>query len=318
MKHVIVSPMEQRTTVKKKSLWKTLWSYRYIYLFILPAVVWYFIFCYVPMYGITLGFKEFRFDKGLLGSPWVGTRYLMQFLTHYDFWKLIRNTVSISFFKLLFGFPAPIILALMLNEIKNRVFKRTVQTLSYLPYFVSWVVVMTIFAKFLSPNAGPVNEWKTALFGGDSIYFMGEPVWFYPIVIISNVWKSVGWNSIIYLAALSTIDPELYEAATIDGAGKWKSLTHITLPGLRPTIGILLILSVGGLMYAGFDQIYLIRNPSNLDVSEILETYILQAGLRQGQFSYAAVIGFFQSVVAFLIVVTTNTIAKKTTEISLW
>lgn len=289
-----------------------------MYLFIIPAIIWYFVFAYMPMHGITLGFKEFHFNKGIWNSPWVGTRYLTQFLTYFDFWRILRNTVLISFLKLLFGFPAPIILALMLNEVRMLKFKRTVQTVSYLPFFVSWVVVMTLFSKILTPHAGPVNELKVALFGGESIFFMGSPSWFYPIVILTHVWKSIGWNSIVYLAAISNINSELYDSAAIDGAGRWRMMLNVTLPSIKPTIGILFILSIGSLMSAGYEQIYLIRQPSNLEVSEILDTYIIHTGIRQGQFSLATVAGFFQAFVAFILIVTTNQISKKTSEVSLW
>jgi len=303
---------------RKKSLWKTIWYYRYIYILIIPAIVWYFIFCYIPIYGITLAFREFRFDKGIWGSPWVGTRYLMQFFTSFDFWKIIWNTVFISSLKIILGFPAPIILALMLNEVRNVAFKKTIQTVSYLPYFVSWVVVITLVTKFLTPYGGLINEIKVALFGGEPIFFMGERAYFYPLVVLTDIWKNAGWGSIIYLAALTGINPELYEAAIIDGAGKWKSLIHITLPCLRPTMGIIFILSIGNLMRAGFDQIYLMQNPAIIDISEILDTHVLKMGIRQGKFSYASAVGLFQSVISFILIVIANRISRKTTEISLW
>jgi putative aldouronate transport system permease protein len=304
--------------VNKNRMWSRIWSYKYMYLFILPALVWYFIFAYIPMYGITLGFKEFHFNKGIWNSPWVGTQYLIQFLSYFDFWKIIKNTLLISFLKLLFGFPAPIILALMLNEVRHKKFKQVVQTVSYLPFFISWVVVMTLFTKILTPNAGPVNDLKVSLFGGDPIFFMGSPFWFYPIVVISFIWKSIGWNSIIYLAAISSINPELYDSAAIDGAGRWKMMLNVTLPSIKPTIGILFILSIGSLMSAGYEQIYLIRQPSNLEVSEILDTYIIQAGIKQAQYSLATVAGFFQAFVALILIVLTNQVSKKTSEVSLW
>lgn len=304
--------------LNQKTLIKRIMEHKYIYLLILPAILWYFVFCYIPMYGITLAFKDFRFDKGLLWSPWAGTKYLMQFLTSFDFWKIIRNTLLISFLKLVVGFPAPIILALLLNEVRKAAFKRIIQTVSYLPYFVSWVVVITLFSKFLSPYGGVINDIKVALFGGEPVYFMGESTYFYPLVLFTDMWKNVGWGSIIYLASLAGINPELYEAAIMDGAGKWKSMIHITLPGIRPTIGIIFILSIGNLMRAGFDQIYLMQTPGVLDQAEILDTYVLKSGIKLGKFSYATAAGLFQSVISMLLIIFANKVSKKATEISLW
>lgn len=303
---------------KRSALLKKIWNYKYLYLFILPAVVWYTVFCYVPMYGVTLGFKEFRYDKGILGSPWVGLRYVTQFFNYYDFWKLIRNTVLSSGLKLIFCFPAPIILALLLNELKNIRFKKTIQTVSYLPFFISWVIVMTLFNKLFSPNNGPANDLMVSLFGGKPIYFLGEPKLFYPLVVLTDMWKGVGYGSILFLSALSGIDPQLYEAAMVDGCNKWKSIIHISLPGLIPTIGIMFILSIGTLMKGAFEQIYLMQTPSTLDVSEILDTYILKSGIIGGMYSYATVVGIFQSIVSIVLIITTNKISKKVTEVSLW
>lgn len=302
----------------RKSLWKRVWKYKIIYLFILPALIWYFIFLYLPMYGVTLAFQTFRFDKGYFGSPWAGAYYFMQFVTYPDFWKIILNTFAVNGLKILLGFPAPIILALMLNEVRRKSFKRVVQTVSYLPYFVSWVVVITLFSKFLTPNGGLVNDIKMALFGGEPVFFLNEKQYFYPIVVLTDIWKNAGWNSIIYLAALAGISPELYEAAMIDGAGRFKSMFHITLPCLRPTITIMFILTIGTLMRAGADQIYLLQYPGVLDLAEILDTHVIKQGLLQGRYSYATAVGLFQSVVCFVLVMVTNAASKKVSDISLW
>lgn len=297
---------------------KQLWKYKYLYLFLFPAIIYYFTFAYIPMYGITLGFKEFQFNKSIWEMPWAGMQYFDQFINYYKFWDLIRNTLFISFLKLLFGFPAALGLALLLNEIRSRWFKRMIQTVSYLPFFVSWVVVMTLFSKILSPNAGPINELKTKWFGGDPIFFIGDPSWFHSIVVLSDVWKHVGWNTIIFLAAISAINPELYEAASMDGARRFQRMWYITLPSIRPIIGIMLILSMGGLMSAGYEQIYLMRQPSNLAVSEILDTYIIHMGLRQGYYSLATVAGMFQGVVSLVIIFAANTISRRASGVSLW
>jgi len=272
-------------------------------------MVWYFIFRYIPMYGLTLAFKQFRFDRGIIGSEWIGLRYLTQFLTHYDFWKLLGNTFSISILKLIFTFPAPVILALMLNEIRYRKFKRAIQTVSYLPYFVSWVVVVTLFMKFLTPHGGPVNDLKIMLFGGEAVYFMGEKSWFYTIVIFQEIWKK---------AVLTTINPELYEALHIDGGNKWNALIHITLPALLPVMGILFILTTGNLMRIGFEQIYLLQNPAVLDIAEILDTYALKEGIRRGRFSYASAVTLFQSVFSLILIIVVNKGTKKATGVALW
>lgn len=304
------------TTKKNKSLSK-IWSFRYIYLFLLPAIIWFLVFAYYPMYGILIAFKDFKYNLGILGSPWEGFRYFKQFLNDSNFYNVLRNTLSISALKLLFGFPAPLVLALMLNAITKGKIKRAFQTISYLPHFVSWVVVVTLLQKILSPNVGLVNDIREHM-GLDPIFFMGNPSLFYPLVIISDIWKGVGWGSIIYLAALTNIDPHLYEASQIDGAGRWSTLFKITLPCLTPTIAILLIFSLSGILNAGFDQIYLMQTPATLHVSEILDTYVLKTGIQQGQFAYSTAIGLFKSVISLLLIVVVNKISKRLSDTSLW
>ena len=297
---------------------KKVWKYRVAYLFLIPAIVWYFIFCYMPMYGVLLGFKDFRFDLGIWGSPWAGTRYLNIFLTHHQFWPIIRNTLVISGLRLFVGFPAAIILALMLNEVTQRWFKKLTQTVLYLPFFVSWVVVVTLFNRLLSPHGGVVNDLLGSLFGKDPIFFMGERDYFYPLVTFAHVWKNLGWSTIIYLAALSFVNPELYEAAMIDGAGKLKMIWHITLPSMKFIMGINIILSLGSLMHVGFEQIYLMQTPGVMAIAEILDTHVLRQGLQRGQFSYATIVGLFQSFIGLILVVTANGLSKKFTEVSLF
>ncbi len=309
--------------MKKSNMKKTLtaiWNKKVLYLFILPALVWYFIFCYVPMSGLLLSIKEYSFTKGIYGSDFAEPidKFFKLFFNNTNFWKLIRNTVLISVLKLITSFPAPIILALLLNEVRVKWFKKTVQTISYLPFFISWIIVVTMLSQLLSPYGGPINDLKVSLFGGDTIFFMGERSWFLPIVLISNIWKGVGWGSIVYLAAMSNINPELYEAARIDGASRFQMMFKITLPSISTTIGILFILAVGGLISAGYDPIYLLQQPGNLELSQILDTYIVEVGLRQGNYSIATVASMFQGVIALILVVTTNSILRRTTEISLW
>ena len=302
--------------MKNKTL-KTIWYYRYIYLFLLPAFIWFLIFAYYPMYGILIAFKDYKYNLGILGSPWEGLRYFKQFLNDSSFYNVLRNTLSISALKLLFGFPAPLILALMLNAVsKGRVMK-WFQTISYLPHFVSWVVVVTLMQKILSPNVGLLNDIRGSM-GLEPIFFMGDSALFYPLVIFSDIWKSIGWGSIIYLAALTNIDPSLYEASQIDGAGRWSTLFKITLPCLTPTIAILLIFSLSGILNAGFDQIYLMQTPATLNVSEILDTYVLKTGIQQGQFAYSTAIGLFKSAISLILIVFVNNVSRKLSETSLW
>lgn len=303
----------------KMSLGERVWKYKAFYFFLLPAIIWYAIFCYYPMYGVLIAFKNFKFNLGILGSQWVGLRYFKNFLGDSYFWNIVKNTLVISVLKLVCGFPAPIILALFINEMRNLRYKKVVQTLSYLPHFVSWVVVVALLTKLLSPNNGAINELRHAINpDAKPIFFLGEPGWFYPIVVLSDIWKNVGWGSIIYLAALTGIDPEQYEAAELDGANRWQKMRHITLPGIYPTIGILMILSLSGILNAGFDQIYLIQKPSTLHLSEVLDTYVLKRGLQQGQFSYSTAVGIFRSVVSMILIVSVNAMSRRFSDVSLW
>lgn len=302
---------------KWKKLWTRIWYFRHIYLFLLPAIIWFLVFCYYPMYGALLAFKDFKYNLGIVGSPWVGFRYFKYFLVDPKFFEVLRNTLVISFLKLIFGFPAPIILALMLNEVRQAKFKKVVQTISYLPHFVSWVVVVTLLQKILSPHAGLLNDIRFQM-SLEPIFYMGRKQLFYPLVIISSIWKGIGWGSIIYLAALSNIDQNLYEAAEIDGAGRWRMMFNITIPSIVPTIAILLIFDLSGILNAGFEQIYLMQTPSTMGVSEILDTYVLKLGLLDGQFSYSTAIGLFRSLVSLILIVTVNWVSRRISEVSLW
>lgn len=303
--------------LNKNKSFKKIWYFRHIYLFIIPAFIWFLVFAYYPMYGILISFKHFQYNLGILGSPWEGLRYFKQFLNDPNFYQVLRNTLSISGLKLIFGFPAPLILALMLNSVIHGKFKRVFQTISYLPHFVSWVVVVTLIQKILSPNVGLVNDIREHM-GLSPIFFMGNPSLFYPLVVTSDIWKGVGWGSIIYLAALTNIDPNLYEAADIDGAGRWSKLFRITLPILTPTIGILLIFSLSGILNSGFEQIWLMQTPATLRVSEILDTYVLKTGIQHGEFAYSTAIGLFKSVISLFLIVVVNNVSRRLSDISLW
>ena len=306
------------TLSRKRKLSTRMWEARYMYLFLLPALVWHVIFKYVPMYGVLLAFKDFRFDRSILQADWVGLQYFEMLFARPDIGRIISNSLRISVLKTVTGFPMPIILALLLNEVRNRRFKKAVQTVSYLPHFVSWVVVYALFMKVFSPNDGILNELRQTYFGLEPIYYLGKPEYFDFFIIFSAIWKEVGWSSIIYIAAIAALDVEMYEAARIDGASRLKSIFHITLPCLMPTIGILMLLNIGSLVSAGFDQIYLFQNPAVLKVAEVLETYVVKIGLQGGDYSYATALGLIQSLVVLFLIVVSNTAAKKMSGISLW
>ena len=304
-------------SLPKKSLWQRMGKYKMVYLFILPCVVHLLIFSYFPMYGATIAFKDYRYNLGILGSPWVGLQNFRIFLGSYQFWQTLRNSVVISLLKTVFCFPASIILALLLNELRFPRFKRWIQTFSYLPHFVSWAVIVTIMTALLSPYGGVINRMRDYL-GLPSLFFMGERRFFYPLVIISSNWSGIGWGTIIYLSALSSINPELYEAAYMDGAGKLRCVWHITLPGIKTTVGILFIFWMGGILNAGYDQILLLQQPANMEISEILETYSLRVGLLQGRFELASAIGLFRALFSFCMMMLTNWVSKKFMEVSIF
>jgi putative aldouronate transport system permease protein len=300
-----------------RKFWLGIRKNRYLILMVAPVVVYYFIFSYIPMYGAIIGFKDFSPGKGILGSPWVGFHWFLAFFRSVYFGRLIGNTLLLSLLSLLFSFPVPIVFALLLNEVKSGVFKRAVQTVSYMPHFISLVVVVGIIVNFLSPTDGIVNSLLRGI-GLEPVNFLGEPAWFRPLYIGSGIWQSFGWNSIIYMAALSSIDPQLYEASRIDGAGRWKQMLHVTLPGIRPTIVMLLILALGGLMNVGFEKIILMYNPSTYEVADVISTYVYRRGLLGAQYSFGAAVGLFNSVINFILLITVNRISKRVTDIGMW
>lgn len=302
---------------RKKTIWFRIWQHRVFYLFLLPGIAWFFIFAYIPMYGLTVAFKDFNFSQGILGSPWVGLKYFEQFFNYYQSGEIIRNTFVISSLKLLIGFPMPIILALLLNEIKVVKFKRTVQTISYLPHFISWVVVVTLMQRLLTPYGGPVNELIAAL-GFDKITFLGNINYFYQVIILSDIWKAVGWGAIIYLAAISGVDPQLYEAAKMDGASRLRQMWHVTLPSIKGVMVIMFILACGNIMTVGYEQLLLLNTPSTASIGTVLDVYTIKAGLEEGRFSYATAVGLFQGTIGLILIVTANQISRKVNDTSLW
>ncbi|UUX33746.1 ABC transporter permease [Fundicoccus culcitae] len=311
--------VEQYYSPIKRSLWSKILKHKTFYMFLLPCIVFFAIFSYWPMSGLILSFKEFRFDRGLLGGDWVGLRYFEQFFRDPRSDMYIRNTLIISALKLFLYLPFPILLALGFNEISNRRAQSTMQSISYLPYFISWVVVVGLIQRILAPNTGLLNQ-IIQFFGGtgDTFYLMQEE-YFFPIVFISYLWKEIGWDSIVYFSAIVGISPSLYEAAAIDGANRLQQTRHITLPSIRTTIFLLFLLSLGGILSAGFDQIYLLQTPGNANVSETIDTYVVQTGLQGGQFGYATAIGMLQGVAGLVLTIIMNRLAKRVSDdVTLW
>ena len=304
--------------LNKKSLKSTLLHYWPLYVMLLPAIIYYILICYVPMAGNVLAFKEYSFKKGIWGSDFVGLRYFESFFKSYDALRLIKNTLTVGFIKCILEFPFAIILALLLNELKNLKFKKASQTITYLPHFLSSVIIVTMIQRLLAPNNGVINQIIAGLGGDGSTFFLMDAKYFLGILFSMDLWRNIGWDSIIYLAAISSVDTSLYEAAQMDGCGKLKRMWHITLPGIRGTIGLLFIMGVGGLLSSGFEQIYLLRTPGNMQLADTLDTYVVRVGLQGGQFGYATAIGLIQGLVGLVLVIGTNKICKKLTEVSLW
>lgn len=284
-------------------------GYGMLYLMLVPVILTYAAFNYVPMYGLTLAFKDYSITKGILGSDWVGLAHFRSIFAQAPFWRVVRNTVEINLLKLVFGFPAPIILALLLNELRLKVFKRSIQTIIYIPHFISWVTISGIIFALLSGD-GLINRILSE-FGVGRINFLSEPAYFRPLLVLSNIWKEAGWGTIIFLAAMSGISPELYEAAKVDGAGRWRQTISVTLPCLAPIISILLILNVGYLMTGGFDQIFNLYNPMVYEVGDVIDTYMYRIGLMEGRFSIATAVGFFLNIINFMLLLTANVVSKK-------
>ncbi|PYI56646.1 ABC transporter permease [Paenibacillus flagellatus] len=275
------------------------------------------VFKYVPMFGVLIAFKEYNVVQGLFGSPWVGLKYFRQFFETPFFWQYIRNTLGITLYGLLVGFPAPILLALALNEIRHGLFKKSVQLVTYAPYFISTVIMVSILIVNLSPHVGLLANVMKA-FGLEPVDFMGKPELFKSIYVWSDVWQYTGYGAIIYIAALAGVNPDLYEAAKVDGASRLQKIVHIDIPSLVPVTVILLILNLGHVMSLGFEKIYLMQNPLNQSTSEVISTYVYKVGLLGANFSFSAAIGLFNSVVNFILLLVVNAVAKKVSSTSLW
>ena len=303
--------------MKRKAFWKSLRRDRQLVFMLIPVVIFFAVFSYYPLYGILIAFKDYSISRGILGSPWAGLRYFRQFFSSPYFGRLLRNTVLISVYSLLWGFPIPILFALLLNEFKDGKFKRVIQTVSYLPHFISLVVICGILIDIFSPQGGVVNSLLYRL-TGKRINFFGEPEWFRTMYVGSGVWQEFGWNSIIYLAASTGINPDLYEAARIDGAGRLRQIWHVTLPGIKPTILTLLILNLGNIMSVGYEKIILLYSPTTYETADVISTYVYRTGLLSQQYSYAGAVGLFNSAINIAILVLCNFAGKKLFGVGIW
>ncbi|WP_209973100.1 ABC transporter permease [Lederbergia galactosidilytica] len=311
-----MDPKKELKLEKKKNRYlENIKKHWMLYVMILPGIIFYVVFKYIPLFGSVIAFQDYQIFKGIWGSPWVGLENFRFLFSYQDFFLVLRNTATIAFYQLVFSFPAPIILALLFNEVRILLAKKTLQSLFYLPHFLSWVVVGGIVFELLSTQ-GIVNA-ILGFFDIEPILFMQEEKYFRTIVVLSGIWKEIGWGTIIYLAAIAGINPNLYEAALVDGASRWKQTIHITIPMLFPTILVLFLLNIGNFLELGFDQIFNLLTPMTYSVGDIIETYVYRAGVLQGQYSMTTAIGLFQSVIGFALLWIFNRLARKTDQ-GLW
>lgn len=278
---------------------------------LIPGVVYYLIFKFGPMFGLLAAFKEYQPMKGFFASPWVGMKHFTRFFTGPSFWRILKNTLVISGLNLLFFFPAPILIALLLNEVRVKWFKTTVQSVLYVPHFLSWVVIAGISYALLTTDGGVLNNVISGVTGGKNVNFLGSEKWFYPLVVIQNIWKESGWGTIIFMAALAGVDIQMYEAAKLDGASRLQQILYITLPAIRSTIITMLILRLGKVMETGFDQLLLMQNSMNRNVAEVIDTYVYSMGMKNGQLSFATAVGLFKSVIGLILVLVSDRLAKR-------
>lgn len=317
----IFRPEERRITMRvnislKKEIRKYI-KYKYLVLMFLPAIAYFIIFKYIPMGGLVLAFKKFQIREGIWRSPWAGLENFRVLFASPAFWQSFRNTIIISVYKLIIGFPAPILFALFLNEIRQNRLKKVIQTISYLPHFLSWVVLGGIFMQFLSPSTGPFNILLKSL-GLNPIFFLGDPKVFRGTLVGTHIWQSIGWGSIVYIAALAGVDPGMYEAAELDGATRFQKMWYVTIPSIMPVITVMLIMAVGKIVSDDFDQIYNLYNAGVYSVSEVMSTYIYKRGIGNMQYEVATAMGFFQNTIAFALVALTNQISRKVNDYGLW
>lgn len=307
---------QQRRLAKQEPFFRNMRKRYQLWLMLLPAIVIILIFNYGPMYGIQLAFREFDFTKGLTGGEFVGLKYFIKFFNSFQFESILKNTFLISISSLILGFPMPVILALLLNQVRKKRLKNVLQTTFYAPHFISTVVMVGLLNVLLAPNTGIVSSFL-GIFGLD-VNLLGDEAAFVPVYVLSDIWQHAGWNSIIYLAALSSVDSQLYDACKVDGASKWQIIRHVDLPCLVPTMIILLILNMGNILNVGFEKVFLMQNNANLSVAEVISTYVYKIGIRSNQYSYSAAIGLFNTLVNFVMLITVNKISKKVSDTSLF
>lgn len=306
----VAQPAREPVQPRHRPLAARLWRYRALYLMALPGIVYFLVFKYLPMGGLIISLQDYKPFLGIAGSPWVGFEHFVRLFTEDTFFMLLRNTLVLSLLLMLISFPVPIVLALLLNELRGRFFKRSIQTFIYIPHFMSWVIVVSLFYVMLTTDGGAINNVIVAL-GGEPIGFLTEPEWLRPMYVFQHVWRTAGWGTIVYLAALTAVDMTLYEAAEIDGANRWKQTWHITLPAIRPTIIVLFILSIGDFLELGFEHMFLLLNSMNREVGEIFDTFVYTAGIQNGQLSFATAVGLFKGLVGLILVVGVNSMAKR-------
>lgn len=311
-----MAKMASKHRLTNAQRWKKIKRSRWLYVLMALPILYYIIFCYAPMYGVLIAFKDYKIAKGVWGSPWVEFKWFEKFLFDEYFWKLVRNTLMLNLYGLVWGFPVPILLALMLNEVRHSKFKRIVQTVSYLPHFISTVVICGMLHNFLSLD-GVINQ-LIAFLGFDKIQFLILPEWFRTVFTASGIWQSCGWNSIIYLAALTAVDSQLVEAAEIDGANRFQRIWHVTLPAITPTISIMLIMQLGRMMTLGYEKIILLYNGMTYETADTISTYVYRRGILKADYSYSTAVGLFQTVVGLIFLTTSNMLSKKLSETSLW
>lgn len=286
--------------------------HKMLYILMIPGLVYFIVFKYVPMWGVIIAFQDYNPYEGIWGSAWVGWKHFIRLFTGPNFWQLFRNSLEISLLNIVCTFPAPIILALLMNELRMKFLKKAVQTCVYIPHFLSWVIIASLTYTIFS-NSGVVNQFLTSI-GAQPQKFLTSTSWFYPVIIGQNVWKGTGWGTIVYLAAISGVDAQLYEAAIIDGAGRFKQVWHITLPAIRSTVVIMLILSMGNVLDTGFEQIFLMSNAMNRSVANVFDTYVYTVGITQGSYSFATAVGLWKSVVGIILIFGSNALAKRAGE----
>lgn len=301
--------MKRSVAYYKTPLWRRMLKNWELYLFLIPAIVYFCVFCYMPMYGVQIAFRNFMPNRSILGSPWVGLKHFHRIFRLPNFGQIVWNTLAISLYSLAVSFPVPILLALVINEIRAETFRRTVQTVSYAPHFISTVVLVSLIDVFFNTDYGMANK-IIQFFGGNAIPFLVDQRYFRSLYVFSGVWQSSGWSAIVYLSALSGIDPQLHESAMIDGASRFKRIIHINIPCILPTVSLLFILQTGSLMSVGFEKVFLMQKNVNLDVSEVLSTYVYKQGLLQAQYSFSAAVGLFNSVVNCILLIITNSISN--------